>query len=316
MQDEGNEMIGKICAVVALGCGVAMGQTAAPKADAAPASATTPATKPLTFDIVSIRQNVSQTPQNGPPVFGATADGYRALGVPLFLPLLTAFVPSTGGAAFFNQNQVVGLPDWIMRERYDIDAKVGEEDMAEWQKPASQLAMLQAMLKALLVDRCKLAVHRDIKEVSVYSLVVGKNGPKFKETDPSVEHPGGMKLPWGGVVVPANGALNLYGVSMASLASLLSSMGNMAVVGRPIQDKTGLTGRYDLVLKMPQMGGGPGDVGGGPGGPPGGVSGPAIEDPGSSITSTIQDQLGLKLESGKSNVETLVIDHIERPSAN
>jgi uncharacterized protein (TIGR03435 family) len=315
MQGEGNVMIGKICAVVVLGCGVAMGQaTAAPKAAAAPASAKTPAAKPLTFDIVSIRQNVSAQPNyaQGPPPYGPTGDGYRLANMPLFIPLLTAYVPSTGGAAFFTQDRIVGMPSWVMQERYDITAKVGEEDMAEWQKPASQLAMLQAMLRAMLEDRCKLLVHRDIKEVSVYSLVVGKNGPKFKETDPTVDHPGGQKLPWGGVIVPANGSLNMYGVSMASLATLMSSMGNL---GRPVQDKTGLTGRYDIVIKMPQapIGGGANGPGGGP---PGGVSGPAVDDPGSGLFSGVPEQLGLKLEPEKSNVETLVIDHMERPSAN
>jgi uncharacterized protein (TIGR03435 family) len=322
-------MIGRALAVWVVGCGVAMGQavtpnadagapkagTSAAKADAAPADAggAKPAAnaKALAFDIVSIRQNVSQAPRTGPPVFGPTGDGYRALSVPLVLLLLTAYVPSTGGAAFFTEDRVVGLPDWAMRENYDIDAKVGEEEMAEWQRPGSQLAMLQAMLRTMLEERCKLAVHRDIKEVAVYSIVVGKNGPKFKETDPTVEHAGGMKLPWGGVVVPGNGTINLYGVSMASVATVLGSMANL---GRPVQDKTGLTGRYDIVIKQPfggGTGGGPGDAGGG-----GGIAGPAVEDPGSSMMSVFQDQLGLKLEPEKANVETLVIDHMERPSAN
>jgi uncharacterized protein (TIGR03435 family) len=324
MKGEGNGMIGRICAVWVVGCGVAMGQAGAAKTDAAApakveaAKADAGVAKPgandkaLAFDIVSIRQNVSQAPRTGPPVFGPTGDGYRALSVPLVLLLLTAYVPSTGGAAFFTEDRVVGLPDWAMRENYDIDAKVGEEELAEWQKPGSQLAMLQAMLQALLADRCKLVVHRDIKEVAVYSMVVGKNGPKFKETDPTVDHPGGMKLPWGGVVVPGNGTINMYGVSMASVATLLGSMANL---GRPVQDKTGLTGRYDIVMKQPQgggMAGGPGDAGGGGGA----IAGPAVEDPGSSMMSVFQDQLGLKLEPEKSNVETLVIDHMERPSAN
>jgi uncharacterized protein (TIGR03435 family) len=324
MQGEVNEMIGKMCAVVVVGCGVAMGQAVSPKAetgaakvDASKADAgvakPAPNAKPLAFDIVSIRQNVSPQPNysQGPPPYGPTGDGYRMANMPLFIPLLTAYVPSTGGTAFFTQDHIVGMPSWVMEERYDIDAKVGEEEMAEWQRPGSQLAMLQAMLRTMLEERCKLAVHREVKEVAVYSMVVGKNGPKFKETDPTVEHPGGMKLPWGGVVVPGNGTINMYGVSMASVATVLGSMGNL---GRPVQDKTGLTGRYDLVMKEPQgggMGGGPGEGGGG-----GGIAGPAVEDPGSSMMSVFQDQLGLKLEPEKANVETLVIDHMERPSAN
>jgi uncharacterized protein (TIGR03435 family) len=305
-------MVGRVLAVGFLCAGVSVGQVAPPTADVGAAKVVAPAVKSLAFDIVSIRQNVSQpsVPMMGPPQFGPTADGYRAMSMPLTLPLMTAFVPSIGGAAFFTQDRVVGLPDWAQRERYDIDAKVSAEDMAEWQKPGSQLAMLQAMLRAMLEERCKLAVHREVKEVAVYSMVVGKNGPKFKETDPAVEHPGGMKLPWGGVLVPGNGTMNMYGVSMASVAALLGELlGNM---GRPVQDRTGLTGRYDIVMK-PTQGGGAGDAGGGAGG---GMAGPAASDPGSAMFSAIQDQLGLKLEPGKANVETLVIDHMERPSAN
>ncbi|MGA8708577.1 MAG: TIGR03435 family protein, partial [Steroidobacteraceae bacterium] len=106
----------------------------------------------------------------------------------------------------------------------------------EWQKPESQKAMLQAMLQAMFVDRCKIAVHREVKEIAVHSLVVAKGGPKFKETDPTVNHPGGAKLPWGGVLVPSAAGLSFYGASMASFASFLSN------AGRPVQDKTGLTG--------------------------------------------------------------------------
>jgi uncharacterized protein (TIGR03435 family) len=252
-----------------------------------------PTPKPLAFEIVSIRQNVSQ-PR---PQFGPTADGYRAVSVPMALPLMTAaYVPLSGGAAYYTSDRVVGLPEWAEQDRYDIDAKVSAEDMAEWQKPGSQLPMLQAMLRTMLEQRCKLAVHRETKEVSVYSLVVGKNGPKFKETDPTVEHPDGRKMPLGGVLVFGTDSLDLYGVSMAQVASLLTQQIGFV----PVQDKTGLTGRYDLVIKEQQHGE-PGD---------------AVEDPVSWMMSAIQNNLGLKLQPGKGNVETLVVDHMERPSEN
>jgi len=264
-------------------------------AQAVPADA-----KPMAFDVVSVREN--KNPPNGMPAFGPTPDGYHATGMPMILPLLTAYVPQTGGATFYTESQISGLPDWATRDRYDMDAKVSEADQAEWQKPASQPAMLRAMLQSALADRCKLAVHRNTKEVSVLFLEVGKNGPKFKETDPAEEHPGGITLPFGGIIVPNKDGANLYGASMASLATLLSGMGNR---GSPIVDKTGLTGKYDLFLKRPES------MGPGPGAQPGGVSAP---DPGSPMLSV--EDLGLKLQAGKSIVETLVIDHMERPSAN
>jgi uncharacterized protein (TIGR03435 family) len=292
-------MIGK-----ALGVGLVCGGMA--MAQAAPAPAT--ATKPMAFDVISIREDPAALTQrrDGPPQFGPTADGYRMVGGSLLLPIITAYIPQTGAAAFM-PDQIKGIPSWLEQEPYDIDARVSEEDMAEWQKPASQKTMLPAMLQSLLEDRFKLAVHREIKAEPVYLLTVGKGGPKFKESDPTVEHPDGVKLPWGGVLVQSKGAPTLYGTSMASLATLLGSLGGQGA-GRQIQDKTGLTGRYDITLKPPDMGSPPPS--------PGDAGGAVLASDPNSMLFTLVESLGLKLESGKQPVETLVIDHIEKPSAN
>jgi uncharacterized protein (TIGR03435 family) len=240
----------------------------------------------------------------GMPVFGPTADGYRMVGMPLILPILTAYVPSTGAAAF-PEGQITGLPDWATRDAFDIQAKVADEDLPAWQKPDAQKAMLQAMLQSLLVDRCKMTVHRQVKEVAVYSLIVVKSGPKFKPTNPDETHDG-MKLPFGGTMSQAKDGMTLYAAPMASLAYMLSSMGSRGGTGRPIQDKTGLTGLYDIVFSMRDMG----PQQSGP------QSGTAASDPGGDMISALLDSLGLKLESTKAPVETLVIDHIEKPSQN
>jgi uncharacterized protein (TIGR03435 family) len=290
----------------------AVAQTSAPATQVSESKPGAPATatpaKEYAFDVVSIRQNKSPMqmmgPQSGPPQFGPTGDGYRMSNMSLDLPLMTAYVPQVGGATFYAQDQVKGIPDWMNAERYDIDARIADEDRAEWQKPEAQKVMLQAMLQALLVERCKLAVHREVKEVGVSSLVLAKGGPKFKETDPTVEHPDGMKLPWGGVMAFSNGTMSFYGATMASFASMMSSFGNG---GRPIQDKTGLTGKYDIVLKLGAM------MGGAQNEP---QSATAASDPGGSMILPVLNDLGLKLESAKGQVETLVIDHMERPSEN
>jgi bla regulator protein blaR1 len=251
--------------------------------------------KPMAFEVVSIRQHKGD---DVAPGHGPTANGYRMTNLTLIVPILTAYVPQTGGAALYLNNQVKGLPDW-MRDRYDIEAKVSEADLAEWQKPSSQKVMLPAMLQAMLSDRLKLEVHRDIKEVPVYSLVVGKSGPKFKEANPAEAHQG-MTLPnGGGTVVPEDGghALHFYAVSMTSLAPLLSNW-----AGRPVQDKTGLTGKYDLQMASPAM-------------PVASPDGSAAADPEGSVVTSMED-LGLKLVPGKGQVETLVIDRVERPSEN
>jgi len=307
-------MIGKILAVGFVCVGAALGQTASVPADvgassgansvqtssATPAATTAAPAKAYAFDVVSIRQNISELPGD---FTGPTADGYHMANVSLVVPMRAAYVPLAGGATYYTQDQMQGLPDW-MNENYDIDARIAEEDRAEWQKPESQKVMLRAMLQALLADRCKLAVHREVKEVGVRSLVVAKGGPKFKRTDPAVEHPDGVKLSWGGVMVYTQGGVSFYGTTMASFASFLSSMSNG---GRPVQDRTGLTGQYDLILKVGSYAGPATNA------PQDGIS---ASDPGGSMIVPLLNGLGLKLESAKGQVETLVIDHMERPSAN
>jgi bla regulator protein blaR1 len=252
--------------------------------------------KPMAFEVVLIRQHKENdvTPSDGP-----TANGYRVTNMSLAVAIVTAYFPQTGNSALYMKNQVKGIPDW-MRDQYDIEAKVSETDLAEWHKPAAQNAMLQAMLQAMLADRLKLAVHRDIKEVPVYSLVVGKSGPKFKEANAAEAHQGVTLPNGGGTIVPEDGGhtVHFYAVSMTSLVSVLSTW-----AGRPVQDKTGLTGKYDLQMPNPAM-------------PAASADGSAAApDPQSSVVTSMED-LGLKLVPGKGQVETLVIDHVERPSEN
>jgi len=288
-------MIGKILAVGFVCAGAAFGQ-----ASTAPAAGAK--TKPYAFDVISIRLNTNPHPQ-GTLQAGATTDGYRATFSPMILPFMQAYVPQVGGAVTYTIDQIKGLPDWVENDRYDIDARISDGDRAEWQKPKSQKVMLQAMLQAMFAERCKLVVHREVTEGTVDSLVLAKGGPKLKETDPSVEHPEGIKMLGGdGVVVPTKDGMNFYGISMTFIASQLSAPG---AAGRPVQDKTGLTGRYDITIKrQPPDGPAIDDQ------PPG-----AASDPGSSSGSVLSS-LGLKLEKSKGQVETLVIDHIERPSEN
>lgn len=291
-------MMGKVLIVGLVSAGMAMGQSVV-----VPTAA--PSAKAWTFEVVSIHRNIS-TPGTEHQTYGPTPDGYRMRDLFVEMPILTAYVPQTGGRAFYGDDNIVGLPDWAINDTYDIDAKVLEADLADWQNPAKQPAMLRAMLQEMLADRFKLVVHREMKEAPVYSLVVGKNGLKLKETNPNEPHPGGFPLPGGGVVVAEirNGQVitNDYGVSMATLASSVFSS-----AGRPVQDKTGLTGRYDIAFPPRQLRAcaphcGPQDA-------------PSEDNPGPSPFELAQEW-GLKLVPAKGPVETLVIDHIERPSPN
>ena len=171
-------MIGKILTMGFVCAGMAVGQAVTSPAKAGAAAGPTAMTtttaaalpaKAYAFEVISIRPNTTpMQPMMGPPQFGPTADGYRSTNQSLLIPLLTAYVPQVGGTAFYSpQDQIKGLPDWLMSERYDIDARIADEDRAEWQKPDAQKAMLQSMLQAMLVERCKLTMHREVKETGV-----------------------------------------------------------------------------------------------------------------------------------------------------
>jgi uncharacterized protein (TIGR03435 family) len=122
----------------------------------------------------------------------------------LFLEYLirTAYMPQTGGAPLYFSDQIIGMPAWLTGEddRYDVDAKVDEEDLADWQDPAKQPSMLRSMLETMLEDRLKLLVHRGAKDAPVDLLVAGKNGPKFRLTQPGQLHPGSRPMPGGGTL--------------------------------------------------------------------------------------------------------------------
>jgi bla regulator protein blaR1 len=252
----------------------------------------------LKFAVVSIRQNKSGGPIPVKDLGKPTPDGYEMRNMYMIDPILTAYPPTTGGPPF--SQQILGQrPAWLAADRYDIEAKVDPADLSDWQNPAKQPAMLRAMLRNMLAERLKLEVHYTAKEEPVYLLVVGKKGPQFKPTVPGESHPGSFPAPGGGRM-----SLNIkggeamthdYDVSIAQLISL-----QFHSAGRPVQDRTGLTGKYDVTIVHPQ---------------PPGAGTPEVRPIEMSPDETA-NQLGLKLEPSEGKVEFLVIDHVERPSPN
>ncbi len=188
--------------------------------------------------------------------------------------------------------QITGAPAWVETEKFDIEAK----PEAEGQPNDKQL---KTMLQKLLAERFKLAFHRDKKELSVYALTVGKGGPKLTKSaaDPN-------SLP--GLGFRGMGDLISRNASMADFAGLLQG----AVLDRPVLDQTGLAGRFDFGMKWTpdqfQF------VGMGAKVPPPSAAADAPPD----LFRAIQEQLGLKLEPTKAQAEVLIIDHVEKPSAN
>jgi uncharacterized protein (TIGR03435 family) len=188
--------------------------------------------------------------------------------------------------------QLSGGPGWINSEKFDIAAKL--EGGA-----SSQQVLL--MMQTLLEERFKLRLHRETKEHSVYTLVPAKSGIKLRASTADCEAlaredpPGQPSRRQCGAWF--RGSTQFTGTKI-SMTEFVEDLANL--LERPVVDKTGFTENFDVTLQWT-----PDEQ------PP-----ENSDAPSPAIFTALQEQLGLKLESGKSPVETLVIDHIEKPDAN
>ncbi|HEX4770997.1 MAG TPA: M56 family metallopeptidase [Bryobacteraceae bacterium] len=234
-------------------------------------------------------------------------------------------------------SQVSGLPDWADSDHYDVEGKPDESVSSTLSKlsPDENKVQMMRMLQAMLADRFQLSLGHETKELPVYVLQVGKNGPKFHEAanaPPAQSMPSeeGQMSEEGqimtsaapmqrrqGIFMAGRGNLTLSGADLKMFANVLSRM-----AGRVVIDKTGLTGKYDLNLQWtPEDGEGPMLRGGAPNGPAGTSNGPAglggtPDASGASLSTALQEQLGLTMESQKAPVDILVIQSVEKPSQN
>ncbi|HEY4837073.1 MAG TPA: TIGR03435 family protein [Candidatus Acidoferrales bacterium] len=244
------------------------------------------------YEVASIKPNKS----NGQGSYGITTapDGLTVTNTPLIMLIQSAY-------GIFNRDRIVAAPGWVDTERYDVAAKIEASVIDDLQKlnPSQISSARNQMLQALLADRFMLALHRETRELPVYSLVVAKNGPKIHQskTDDVVAGSNGRGGRAPGMTAK-NGSIKGHSVTLGSFADFLA-----AQLSRPVLDRTGLTSLYDLDLQWTPD---DNELQSPPGSAP---NGPAI-------FTAIQEQLGLKLESGKGPVEVIVIDHIERPSGN
>jgi bla regulator protein blaR1 len=170
-------------------------------------------------------------------------------------------------------------------------------------------------MQPLIADRFGLKVHTEMRELPVMVLTVAKGGAKLHEAKPGDTYPNGLKGPdgksGGAMMRMGPGELTAQAVSMADLVHSLSRQ----LGGRIVLDQTGLTGKYDIALQWMADHDGPPMMG--PGGPPPGQGDmPAANPDAPSLPTALQEQLGLKLESRKTSVAVLVVDHIEPPSEN
>ncbi len=188
--------------------------------------------------------------------------------------------------------QVVNAPAWVESEKYDLAGKADIDGLPNDKQ-------LKGMIQKLLADRFKLKFHNDKKELSVYAITVDKAGPKLTKSEGD---PNGLP----GLFFRGLGNLPARNATMSDLAGVMQS----AVLDRPVVNQTGISGRYDFVLSWTpdefQFGGA-----GARGAPPG----PNGEQP-PDIFTAFREQLGLKLESTKSQADVVVVDSIDKPTPN
>jgi len=208
--------------------------------------------------------------------------------------------------------QIVGAPDWLDKERYDIAAVPDVEG-------APNPEQVRSMIRKLLKDRFQLTFHKEKRDLSAYVLTVAKSGQKLTPTEMKGPLPGiGFRPVAGGLM------LNMRNGTMNDFTGFLQTI----VLDRPVVDRTELTDKFDMVVRFTP------DESQFHGHPP---KPPAAASSGSTTTATttssttatpdtaetfpdlfqaLQQQLGLKLEAQKTAVDVIAIDHVEKPSAN
>jgi len=241
-----------------------------------------PVGSPLKFDVASIKPA-------DPDARGSSIMTNRGAGLNVTNMSLRAIITFAWNIRDF---QLSGGPGWIGAERYDIIAKAeGGETPGEKRSVLDE--QLRERLRSLLSERFGFLAHYETRDEIVYTLSVAKSGSKLT----AVTVPGNRQ----GISTPGPGRAQGFAATMKMLLVTLSD-----ATSRPVLDKTGLTGMYDFVLEwIPDMANAD----------PEGSPQPRVTA-GSTIFTALQDQLGLKLESGKGPVDIVVIDRAERPSAN
>ena len=194
-----------------------------------------------------------------------------------------------------DENRISGAPAWLDTDRFDIVAKAPH---------AASDDALRLMLQALLAQRFGLKVHQEDKTIPVYALVVGKRGARLKASESQEESGCPLKL--------IDGARTLIckGVTMAEFADRIRQAA-AAYLDHPVVDLTGITGRYDFTVAWMGKGKVMGTANG-RGGEPGAT--PQASEPSGGLTvfDAVDKYLGLRLESQKRPLATVVIDAVNR----
>jgi uncharacterized protein (TIGR03435 family) len=234
------------------------------------------ATPRLEFEVASIKPS-DPNEQGGGIKADPGGETYHAQNAPVRLMIQLMWK--------LNDAQIVGAPDWVNKDRWDVEAKAdGPHNLDD----------LHTMYQNMIIDRFKMQFHWDTRDLPMFALVVDKSGPKMTvNTDPEP-----FNFPMQGV------GFGQFQAKHCDLRYFTWFISQFPWVGRPVVDETGLDkGKfYDFTLAFePEL--------------PDGVDRSRLPPaPGPDFFTAIREQLGLRLESKKGPVPVMVIDHIEKPS--
>jgi uncharacterized protein (TIGR03435 family) len=266
--------------------------------------------QPLAFEVASVKQNKSTS---GRFSMSAQPGGrFSASNVTLEQFIRVAYQ--------LQDYQLSGGPSWLGSDRFDVEAKAGvdiTDAFTSERRPGP--SALHLMLRTLMADRFKLAVHTGCLELPVYALVVarrdGRLGPNLVRS--TVDCAVAVAADGRGNTPPPdsrspNGPCSFGGrpgTFTARTTTMFQFANGLATfVNRTVLDRTELPGNFDLDLtwtpdQMPQRA-------------PGATDPSPVDSSGPSIFTAVQEQLGLKLESTRGPVDVIVIDHVEHPTEN
>jgi uncharacterized protein (TIGR03435 family) len=246
--------------------------------------------QPLTFETASIKPT-PPGPHNS--VIGAMpGGGLNAEGISLKNLIMWAYD--------VQDYQILGGPSWLESQHWTIQAKAAPSEAdnptagpVEYEKmnaaqQAQYMRSVRERTRALLAERFRLVLRREEREQTAYVLTVAKGGPKLKEAAP-------------GMIGRGNGEILSKGSQMGNFVRFLA-----VDLGRPVTDATRLTGTYAFDLKWTPDRSANAEPG----------AAMASDPAGPTIFTAIEEQLGLKLESRKAPMETLIIDRVDKPSNN
>jgi len=269
----------------------------------------------FTFEVISVKPNHSEDMRFTRAQF--VGGRFSAANLPLVFLIGDAYQVS------FQSMRVIGLPDWVGRERFDIDAKASDDVLPADLATSQRKERTRALLQSLLEERFKMASHRESREMSYYALVAAKNGPKLEkagvEEKDCVEDPTGDQVPCHRFNGGQGRGLHGKAVSMKDLVGFVENW-----TDHPVLDKSGIEGLFSIdtdgwvPMRQPPP---PAPPPGTPAAPTTVTVGPPtgegnMLDPTRPTLFMVLQKLGLELKLQKGPIEVFVIDHLERPTPN